>query len=289
MDNMIHVYNEIPVDKEVRDGYLVTEKTKKVWNTQLKLAREVDRICKKYRIKYFIIWGTLLGAVRHGGYIPWDDDFDIGFLREDYERFLKCAQFEVKDPLFLQTATSDKEFFFAYARLRDSRTTGIISYNYSPKYNSGIFIDLYPLDRITSCRALRSIQFWIRDRFEEICISYNKSNSILTKLIDYSLLCKTYQRILQLGKGERVGMVFSKNQFNTYQFPVSYVRKTKELLFENIYFPAPFFYELLLREVYGDYLRFPPRRKRGRWHEGQIIFDPDLSYKEFYEKNNRKI
>ena len=72
---------------EVRYGFYVPTAIKQAWGAELQILAEIDRICKKCNIRYFAEWGTLIGAVRHGGFVPWDDDLDIGMLREDYERF----------------------------------------------------------------------------------------------------------------------------------------------------------------------------------------------------------
>ena len=110
--------------EEIRCGWKVDEKTKKVWAVQLEMLDEVERICKKYGLKYFADSGTLIGAVRHQAYIPWDDDIDLVMLREDYETFLKVAPGELKEYLVLQTPYREKNYLRAHAQLRNSRTTG---------------------------------------------------------------------------------------------------------------------------------------------------------------------
>lgn len=87
---------------EMRAGFLVTTDRKKIWNVELNLLVEVDRICQNHGITYFADYGTLLGAVRHQGFIPWDDDIDLVMLRPDYERFKEIAMNEIKTPLFFK-------------------------------------------------------------------------------------------------------------------------------------------------------------------------------------------
>lgn len=88
-------FDEHYFDSEVMDGFVVPSKIKRAWASQLEILSDVDRICEKYHITYFAEWGTLLGVVRHHGYIPWDDDMDIVMKRSDYHRFLEAADKEL--------------------------------------------------------------------------------------------------------------------------------------------------------------------------------------------------
>ena len=99
--------------EEERCGYLITEKMKRVWAVQLAMVDEVERICRKYGLRYFADSGTLIGAVRDRGYIPWDDDIDLAMLREDYDRFVKVAPRELKEGLKLQTVYTEDNYHAA--------------------------------------------------------------------------------------------------------------------------------------------------------------------------------
>ena len=127
--------DKIFYQEEVRCDYLVNEKMKKIWAIQLDLLNKLLEVCQKHDIKVFAFAGTLLGAVRHKGFIPWDDDVDVCMERKEYERFLEVCNDEFPHPYFLQTALTDKRHFCGYARLRNSNTTGIISPHRSTKYN----------------------------------------------------------------------------------------------------------------------------------------------------------
>ena len=112
---------EIPKNferKEIRCGWTVWPSTKRTWIVEMEMLAELDRICKKYDIKYFAEGGTLLGAVRHGGFIPWDDDVDIAMLREDYDKFCKVAPDEISAPLFFQDCHTDN-IKFLFSRIRN--------------------------------------------------------------------------------------------------------------------------------------------------------------------------
>ncbi len=96
--------------EEIRCGYTVDEKTKRVWAVQLEMLDEVERICKANGLKYFADSGTLIGAIRHEGYIPWDDDIDLVMLREDYDKFVQIAPAWLKEDLVLQTVYTEKNY-----------------------------------------------------------------------------------------------------------------------------------------------------------------------------------
>ena len=136
--------------EEVRNGHLVTAKVKELWAVQIDLLCEFDRVCKKYDLKYILDFGTLLGAVRHKGFIPWDDDLDVSMLREDYDKLMEIGPTEFKHPYFLQNHETEPGYDCSVVKLRRTDTTFIMSENtkHRTKYNQGIFIDIFVFDNI---------------------------------------------------------------------------------------------------------------------------------------------
>ena len=160
---------------EIRDGYLVTAHKKRLWNILLNILVEIDRICKKHNIRYFAYGGTLLGAVRHKGFIPWDDDMDISMLRPDYEKFKSVVKQEIKDCYFVdawhdykletqEKVLPDKSFqqlvkrnqrlahptwwpFWPIIKIKDNRTAFIL-YGDRPHVNQGMYVDVFPFDPV---------------------------------------------------------------------------------------------------------------------------------------------
>lgn len=160
---------EIPkefLEEEIRCGFKVTKEIKEIWAVELDLFAEFDRVCKKYGLKYVASGGTLLGAVRHKGFIPWDDDMDLMMMRNEYDRFCKVASQEFKPPYFFQTEETDPGFRRRFARIRNSLTTGILKRDIimQPTYNQGIFIDIFPLDNVIGNKEL----------YKKQCQSYKK-------------------------------------------------------------------------------------------------------------------
>ena len=120
---MVDLNIELPkgfLEEEVRCGYTVTRKMKEVWAVELDLLKEFKRVCNKYDLKYCADGGTLLGAIRHQGFIPWDDDLDIAMLRKDFEKLNEVAPAEFKKPYFWQTEETDKGSARGHAQLRYS-------------------------------------------------------------------------------------------------------------------------------------------------------------------------
>ena len=150
---MINLKINLPdgfLDEEMRNGYKVSHEMKKVWAVELDLLAEFQRVCKKHNIKYIASGGTMLGAVRHKGFIPWDDDIDLMMLREEYEKLCKVAPSEFKHPYFFQTSKTDLGYFKGFARLRNCETTAIFNHEKASRFNinQGIFIDIFPMDNV---------------------------------------------------------------------------------------------------------------------------------------------
>ncbi len=140
---------------EIRSGFLVKSDRKKLWNVELGCYNELRRVCEKYDIRFFASYGTLLGAIRHRGFIPWDDDMDFSMFRPDYERFKEAARKEIHYPYYLDIwyENEDIEEYAttttagALIRIHDERTTAIYpSMKKSEKHHQGILIDIFPMD-----------------------------------------------------------------------------------------------------------------------------------------------
>ena len=114
---------------ETREDFLVDEKRKKIWAVELDLLLEFDKLCKEYSLTYFLMHGTLLGAVRHKGFVPWDDDIDVVMPRKDYDKFLALAD-TIKEPYFLQTPITDSESGFSIAKLKNGTETCASLFDY---------------------------------------------------------------------------------------------------------------------------------------------------------------
>lgn len=136
------------------------EDLKLAQNIMLEMLQEVDRICLKYNIDYWLDSGTLLGAKRHKGFIPWDDDLDIGMLRDDFEKFKNIAKLELDGSIFMQTNETDKEYSWEMVpmKLRSNKGILIEKGEKNMKYNQGIFIDIFPFDYYNQNKFLCKIQ-----------------------------------------------------------------------------------------------------------------------------------
>lgn len=291
--------------EEERCGALVTKKLKQIWAVELDLLNQVDLICKKHNIKYCAYSGTILGAVRHKGFIPWDDDLDICMTRDEYEKFLKVAPLELGPQYFLQNALSDPKYFVGYSRLRNSLTTGAINGHDDINYNNGIFIDIYVIDGYTdNARDLRR-QRRDKDFVEALLNCYNLGypekrlwrqmisiilHHTMCRIIPYETIYKLYVKILdRYGKSAtrytlltHVDWIYKK-----YWCEKIDIAETIYQDFENIKIAIPKNYDNILKNMYGDYMKFPPVEQRGAWHEGIIKFIPDMPYKDYFKTLNK--
>lgn len=163
------------LDEEIRCEYIITREMKKIWAVELDLLAEFDRVCKKYNIRYCADGGTLLGAVRHKGFIPWDNDIDVAMLRTEYEKLCLVAEEEFKNPYFFQTNKTDPGTARGHAQLRNSQTTGILTLEMEMgcKFNQGIFLDIFPFDSVPENKKE------LKQFYNEVCLKKKKLQSVL--------------------------------------------------------------------------------------------------------------
>ena len=257
----------------------------------LEILLEIDKLCVKHNIKYFLASGTLLGAVRHKGFIPWDDDVDIMMLREDYDRFLGIAGTVLPEKYFVQTNQSDPEFPFGFARIVDthSRFAG------SPtvKYVTGLCLDVFPVDNAhdklivhkTRLFLIKIIQILTKDKVNGTIANYP---SLLSKIaVSIGLLLGRFFSARTLMTWQHRIATASNGRFTqnkcVFSYPVSFLSclfpedifdEVDMVEFEGYSFPAPSGWHKYLSILYDDYMTPPPKAERIPMHGcGKIMFD----------------
>ncbi len=282
---------------EERSGFYVDETMKKVWLCDMELLGVMENICKKHNIKWFADGGTLLGAVRHKGFIPWDDDIDIQMLREDYDRFIKACETELPEYCFLQWAGSEKGFQPWHAKLRDDRTTGSTKFetNCFPEWHRGIFIDIFPLDNVPDGKIEYFIHMTYLKIFRLLLLGYEVPRSpearriskifarIVTGFLNvfttHEKLAMRYIKRVKSVKDntKKVGVTAFRPGVKKYEWRREIFEKSVELPFEWRSVTCPENVHERLSVQYGeDYMVF----KKGTAQHSTIYFDPDKSYKE---------
>jgi lipopolysaccharide cholinephosphotransferase len=291
--------------EEERSGYLVSAKTKELWAVQLDLLNEFDRVCKKHNLKYILDFGTLLGAVRHKGFIPWDDDVDVSMLREDYEKLILIAPKEFKEPYFFQTPETDYSYDDCVTKLRRSDTCFFTDHSQRPNvsYNQGIFIDIFVLDNVPNADLVTKNQLTDESiktyREMRICSRFPKlyggvflsAKIVLRYLysrIRYGSCLKIYKHFDEKAKNRPYsGFVGTVMFMKTHCRSLSDYGKIIEMQFENLMLPVPEGYDKLLELLYGDYMT---PVIGGAGHE-TVFFDVNSSYLDIikFKKGKNKI
>lgn len=283
------------------DIKLTPEQIKQLREKELELLKMFVVICNQLQLNYFIVQGTLLGAVRHQGFIPWDDDIDVGMLRKDYEIFLEKASEYIPENYFLQTYETDPEYTHCFAKLRNSQTTFIETTCKNRKMNHGIYIDIFPFDYYPDGK-LRGILFdlkklIIRYRIREVYyIPSDEAVSminIIRKILKLLSKCcyKTVEDALKKQQQLYTGIKKSKYLINNgspwgnrERIPSEWMEEYTEMDFEGLSVKAPARYREYLQRVYGDYMTLPPAQKRVPHHYISAI-DFEKSYCEYTENN----
>ena len=279
-------------NEETICGYIVKKERKKLWAVGIDLLIQFDKVCREHNLRYSLAFGTLLGCIRHDGFIPWDDDIDVFMPREDYE-LLKGYQSCFKDPYYLQFPGFDHDYSFSFAKLRNSNTSGV-SYPFRyASFNQGFFIDIFPLDNFIPENVEDDIEI-IKHLVSESSSFMRRSNPSpneddLNRLkrfpvlrdgdeirrdldmalrkyegcesdsyIAWSILTYNYKRLIF-----KKGLFDELVDYNFYGYPVLISSRCKDML----------------SVIYGNYMELPPVSERGVW-QSKEIFDTDKPYKE---------
>lgn len=261
----------------MREGYQINdEELKQIQEIQIELISEVDRICKKCGIQYNMVGGTMLGAIRHKGHIPWDDDADIGFLRNEYEKFREACKTELDyTKFYMQDFRDTPGYRWGYGKLRRKDTKFLRLGQEDMPYEQGIFIDLMPFDPVPDGKVARRWHFFR-------CFLYRKTFwSQIGKKWEKNTFYRSLYKMLNLISEKRIKRSFEKfilknKDRNTklvriLTFPTpkkcfGYERRWYEDLneypFNRLNLPGAKDYDGYLKVKYGSYMELPPENKR---------------------------
>ena len=268
----------------------------KLHSLELKIAVEIKRICRKHEIPYFLTAGSILGAVRHRGFIPWDDDMDIGMLRADYDRFLEVCEAELGDEFLLQTWDTDPDYPFSFAKVRLKGTHIVegFSEKTDPQKN-GLFVDIFPFDSVPEdvkeqkrqarryflCKRL----LWIKKG-----MGSNMKKGPLKQRIKYYAFCVfaaffSYDSIKAYFKKTQIkynhldtARVVTDGSYSYWKESIlrEWTTNLEPVQFETEQFLSYKASKEYLTYFYGDYMKLPPEEKRNRHELKQVDFGPYL-------------
>ena len=308
---MVPIRHKLPADffeEEDRLGFHIDRKRKELWAIELDMLYELDRVCRKLGISYFLEAGTLLGAARDGRFIPWDDDIDVTMLREDYDRFLRDGPREFSGPFFLQTGYTEENYLRGHSQLRRSDTSAILPEDLERTgKNQGIFLDIFVADELfpekldeqyrRQEKLFRDRQVWNHHDFHPNPIRWGvRWARYLLYRLKYPNSARFYRAWEEIfrsaEKSEYVDLPLFYSRDEIHLFPRAWLEKTVELPFEDGMFPAPVGYRDYLAVWYGDDWETPKNVPSVHNEMGQILIDTDRPYEqvlqELRERKNGK-
>lgn len=259
-----------------RQYYISEEELKQIQEIQQELIQEVARICRKCGIHFNMVGGTMLGAIRHKGYIPWDDDADIGFLRTEYEKFREACKTELdQEKYYMQDLRDTEGYRWGYGKLRRRGTEFVrLNQEFMP-YEQGISIDLMPFDNVPNGWLAKRIHFFrcfiYRKLFWSEVGSQSEENPWkrmiykAMRLIPMRMTVRSYQRFIdtcQRKKTRLVRILTFPTPKGIYGYERKWYTQLSKYQFGDMMLPGAKDYDGYLRVKYGNYMELPPVEKR---------------------------
>ncbi len=253
--------------------------------TQLEIAKEIKRVCEENGIRFFLNDGTFLGAVRHGGFIPWDDDMDLGMLREDYEAFCRIAPSKLKPEYCLQTWYTEPNYGLPFGKVMRRNTVYLESKKTRRLRENGFYVDIFPFDDVPEDMEQRAelagklLKLYRMKLMKSGYKPWMENDRIIWKkrigYLYYQLralsagqqeLAASFDALARsAGKGKTV-CEQSAMAVPMY-FDRAWCEDLAEYSFEGVSFPGPKEYDSFLTAMYGDYMQLPPEEERENRHQ----------------------
>ena len=259
----------------------------------LEMLKDFDAVCRKHGIRYQLFAGTALGAVRHHGFIPWDDDLDVILMRSEYDRFFAEAAVDFDADTYYVQQENSAHWPMQFSKLRRNHTACIEKYHpKDPLIHQGVYIDIFPCDNLSDRPLMRKLQF----AASKIVIAKAlyargyETDSVLKKL--FIQFCRLLPRrplesLCMHRKADRTKMLHSflaaGRKYKKNVLPRVWLEETVEMPFEDGRFPVSAYYDALLSRLYGDYQKLTPMEER-KCKEHVAILDLENSYHSYLEK-----
>ena len=267
----------------------MSEPLRTIQMAQLDLAVEVNRICEAHNIRYFLVAGTALGAIRHHGFIPWDDDLDIGMFRKDFERFKEVCKTDLDPAYFYQDYDTDPYYGLAFAKLRIRGTHYVEEKSMQSKCMDGVFIDIFPFDKTAETvgkEKKAAKQFYFLFRVLLAKQGYQPSGESALKKIVYKglraipvskqkVIQKLWNVMTMYESGSSPNIITYGGSYGYWKerMDKSIFEDAEMIDFEGCQFPVPKHWQEYLTILYGNYMQMPPENERGSRHK---IVNADL-------------
>ncbi len=272
--------------------------------TELEILKEFERVCEALQLRYFCVYGTVLGAIRHKGFIPWDDDIDVGMPRKDYEIFMEKAQDMLAENYFVQSFQVEKEYLNPFGKLRRSDTTFIETESKDAKINHGVYIDIFPLDGYPKNKISEFLFKWKRIVYNSYIYQERNARQFENVGRKQKILCAVGRffignitpweavkrkdklvRKVDYDEADIVGCMVEDYPSKEAMLK-KYFGNGKEVPFENVTIRVPENWDQYLKHVYGNYMEFPPEEERHPLHVCEVI-DCEKPYT-FYENTHNE-
>lgn len=278
---------------------LSNEQLRQLQLNELELIVEVDRICRKNNIRYSLDGGTLLGAIRHKGFIPWDDDADIIFTRHEYAKFYRACKKDLKkDMFFLQEYRTDPYYRWGYAKLRHKGTEYVRKGQEHMKYRTGVCIDLFVVDNVPDNPLLRQLYYWMnlgirKTLYSEIGMVHEEKKFMRNC---YKVLYKIPRNWMfklrnflaaacNLRRTELVShLLYQYPKRCKYGMPAECFDDYIDVEFEGMTFKGLKEYDQYLKLLYDDYMALPPEEKRHGVNTASKIEVKDIQLKDIQKR-----
>lgn len=261
----------------------------------LDIVKVIDKLCRDNDIEYYILYGSALGAIRHKGFIPWDDDFDIGMTYDNYIRFLEICEKKLdKDKYYVQTPTKEKNYYLSFSKIRDITTTLIEEENKDIDIVRSVYVDVFPLVGVPN------------NKFKENILKINRAFMLSANknIINNKILSKIFNGILKIFGRKRILEYSSKRCFKYNTKDCNYwcsiadgdgfeqnklkkniYGKPKYIDFEDIKLPVPEKTDAYLKNIYGDYMKIPSKEQIKAREHTPYYLNLNMPYTEYLKKN----